>query len=239
MNTLLTGSSRGIGKAIAQSFLEKGYTVVGTSRKEELPYHHTKYHHIQCDLSVQEELTKLKEIFQGNALPEVLINNAAIFDDADFSLSDTEWLTIWDRTMQVNLRAAAVLTKWVVNAWVEQGIPGRIINIASRAAQRGDTQAYTAYAASKAGLVALTKSIARSFGQQGITAYAIAPGFVDTDMARSSIPVYGEAYLTKDLFLETIVPPEEIAHLVLFLAEGKLKHATGQVFHINSGSYLP
>lgn len=239
MKTLLTGSSRGIGKAITELLLENDYSVIGTSRSDETSFQHDRYQHLKCDLGVQEDVLTLKEIFQGDKVPEVLINNAGIFMDADFSLSDEEWLNNYDQTMQVNLRSAALLCKWAINAWKERGIEGRIINISSRAGQRGDTQEYASYAASKGGLTALTKSIARSFGKTGITAYTVAPGFIDTDMARESIEVYGEDYLTQGLALNSIAPPNQIAELVLLLASGKLKHATGQVFHVNSGSYLP
>ncbi len=239
MKTLLTGSSRGIGKAIADLLLDHGHKVIGTSRTTIKQSTNTQYTHIACNLSKPEEVAKLKELFAAEQIPEVLINNAGIFMDADFSVSDEEWLENWDQTMQVNLRSAGLLCKWAINAWKERGIEGRIINISSRAGQRGDTQEYASYAASKAGMIGLTKSIARSFGKDGITAYSIAPGFVDTDMARDSIEVYGEEYLTQGLFLDSIAPPDEFANLVLFLAEGKLKHATGQVFHVNSGSYLP
>lgn len=239
MKTLLTGSSRGIGKAIGELLLVNGFQVIGTSRKTINNYTNNQYTHMACDLSKPEEVEKLKELFEGEEVPEVLINNAGIFEDADFSISDEDWLANWDKTMQVNLRSAALLCKWVVNAWTERGTEGRIINISSRAGQRGDTQEYASYAASKGGMIALTKSIARSFGKYGITAYTICPGFVDTDMARDSIEVYGAEYLTQGLFLDSIAPPEEFANLVLLLAEGKLKHATGQTFHVNSGSYLP
>lgn len=239
MKTLLTGSSRGIGKAIRDSLIEKGNIVIGTSRSTINNYTNNHYTHIACDLADESEVLKLKEIFQKEHLPEVLINNAGMFDDADFDISDEEWLSNWDKTMQVNLRSAALLCKWAVNAWKKRGIEGRIINISSRAGQRGDTQEYASYAASKAGMIGLTKSIARSFGKNGITAYSIAPGFVDTDMARESIEVYGAEYLTQGLFLDTIAPTNEFANLVVFLAEGKLKHATGQTFHVNSGSFLP
>ncbi len=238
MKILLTGSSRGIGKAISELLLVTGYDVIGTSRTydNQLNKH---YIHIASDLSKPEDVLKLKDIFEAEEIPEVLINNAGMFDDADFGISDKEWLANWDKTMQVNLRSSALLCKWAINSWKERGIEGRIINISSRAGQRGDTQEYASYAASKAGMIGLTKSIARSFGKDGITAYSIAPGFVDTDMARESIEVYGAEYLTQGLFLDTIAPTEEFANLVLFLAEGKLKHATGQTFHVNSGSYLP
>lgn len=234
---LLTGSSRGIGKAIADLLLVKGFEVIGTSTST-INQSTNNYSHIVCNLSNQEDLQKLKETFNGEEIPEVLINNAGMFRDADFGISDEEWLETWDITQQVNLRSAALLCKWAINAWMERGIEGRIINISSRAGMRGDTQEYAAYAASKAGMIGLTKSIARSMGKKGITAYTIAPGFVETDMARESIEVYGAEYLTQGLALNEIAPPEEIANLVLLLAEGKLKHATGQTFHINSGSYL-
>ncbi len=238
MKLLVTGSSRGIGKAICNSLLVYGYSVIGTSTKPINDYTNNEYQHIVCDLSSQQELQKLKEVFTGENPPDVLINNAGMFRDAEFGISDEEWLDTWDITQQVNLRSAALLCKWAINAWTEKGIDGRIINISSRAGMRGDTGEYAAYAASKAGMIGLTKSIARSFGKQGITAYTIAPGFVETDMAIGSIEVYGKDYLTQGLALDDIAPPEEIANLVLLLAEGKLTHATGQTFHINSGSYL-
>lgn len=238
MNALLTGSSRGIGKAIAELLIESNHSVIGTSTKAIDEFKSDKYQHIVCDLSNEQEVQKLKDVFAGEEIPEVLINNAGMFRDADFGISDEEWLETWDITQQVNLRSAALLCKWAINVWTERGIEGRIINISSRAGMRGDTQEYAAYAASKAGMIGLTKSIARSFGKQGITAYTIAPGFVETDMARESIEVYGAEYLTQGLALNEIAPPKEIANLVLLLAEGKLAHATGQTFHVNSGSYM-
>ncbi len=236
--TLLTGSSRGIGKSICDLLLNNGYEVIGTSTTTNNEYTSSNYTHIACDLSKPEEVEKLKEVFDQEQIPEVLINNAGIFMEAQFEDSDKEWMEKWEKTQQVNLKSTALLSKWAINAWKERGIEGRIINIASRAGVRGDTGEYAAYAASKAGMIAFTKSIARSLGKFGITAYSIAPGFVDTDMARDSIEVYGADYLTKDLALDSIAPPEQIAELVLLLASGKLTHATGQTFHINSGSYL-
>lgn len=212
--------------------------MIGTSTKPINDYTNNEYRHIACDLSKPDEVQKLKQIFFEDSIPEVLINNAGMFRDADFEISDEEWLETWDITQQVNLRSAALLCKWAINAWTEKRIEGRIINISSRAGMRGDTQEYAAYSASKAGMIGLTKSIARSMGKKGITAYTIAPGFVETDMARESIEVYGAEYLTQGLALNEIAPPEEIANLVLLLAQGKLKHSTGQTFHINSGSYL-
>jgi len=238
MKTLLTGSSRGIGKSIADLLLDNGYEVIGVSTSPNNQFTNNEYRHTICDLSNPTEVNKLKQLFSEDEVPKVLINNAGIFIEAQFEDSDEDWLAKWDKTQQVNLRSMALISKWAINAWKERGIEGRIINIASRAGVRGDTGEYAAYAASKAGMIAFTKSIARSSGKDGITAYSIAPGFVNTDMAQGSIEVYGEDYLTKDLALDSIAPPEQIAEMVLLLASGKLTHATGQTFHINSGSYL-
>lgn len=239
MKIFVTGSSRGIGKAIAEKLLDENNNVTGTSAKSPAPFESSSYRHIHVDLTDLALVEKkLKPLFTSQDPPEVLINNAGIFEEADFEIDDTDWINNWERTLQVDLKAPALLCKWAVNAWKERGIEGRIINISSRAAYRGDTQEYASYAAAKAGLVALTKSMARSFGKDGITVYSIAPGFVDTDMARESIEVYGEEYLTKGLALDRIAPPEQIAELAWLLSTGALTHATGQNFHINSGSYL-
>lgn len=236
---LVTGSSRGMGYSIVEKLLQESSSVIGTSTKADYPFEHSSYEHIQVDLSDPENIEyALKSVFEGDDIPEVVVNNAGIFEDADFEIDQNDWLANWDRTQQVNLRAPAIICKWAVNAWRKAGIKGRIINNASRAAYRGDTQEYASYAASKGGLVAFTKSMARSLGEYGITAYSISPGFVNTDMARDSIEVYGAEYLTKDLALNDIAPPEQIAEIVYLLATGKLTHATGQNFHINSGSYI-
>lgn len=238
MKSLVTGSSRGIGKSIAEKLLGEDFVVVGTSRSEQTPFKNSNYLHIKCDLNSESDLLHLEQVFEKGNVPEVLVNNAGMFEEADFDINDKDWLANWDKTLQVNLRAPAMICKWALNAWKKHGIEGRIINVSSRAGYRGDTQEYASYAASKGGMVAFTKSIARSFGKFGITAYTIAPGFVNTDMAQGSIEVYGEEYLTQGLALDAIAPPEQVANIVLPLAEGKLTHMTGQTFHINSGSYL-
>jgi len=241
-NVLVTGGSRGIGLSIVRRLLDNDFQVTATTRSSPFPDKFTKnkaFTGITCDQEIDEQLTeKLKPLFKGNNPPDVLINNAAIFEDASVSQDDSEWLETWDRTMQINLRSSSLLTKWALNSWVKQSIAGIIINISSRAAYRGDTGEYAAYAASKGGMISFTKSIARSMGKKGITAFSIAPGFVNTEMASNSIAVYGEEYLTQDSVFGDIIPPEEIAELALFLASGSLKHASGSTFHINGGSYM-
>lgn len=241
MYALVTGASRGIGESITKSLLKEGGRVIGTARSSEFPAEFTDnddFEGLHVDLSDPIAVeTKLKPIFERDEAPNVLINNAGIFRESGFDEDDESWLQNWDNTMQVNLRAPALLSKWALNRW-KDGEGGYLINVASRAAYRGDTQEYASYAASKGGMVALTKSIARDFGKHNISAYSIAPGFIKTDMAMDSIEVYGEEYLTQGMAFDEITSPEEVGELVAFLASGKVPHMTGATFHINGGSYM-
>jgi NAD(P)-dependent dehydrogenase (short-subunit alcohol dehydrogenase family) len=238
---LVTGASRGIGKSVTKSLLKEDGRVIGTARSSDFPAEftdHSRFEGIYVDLSDPNAIeSNLKSIFERDVAPNVLINNAGIFQDCDFGEDDETWLENWDKTMRVNLRAPALLCKWAINRWKkEEG--GFLINIASRAAYRGDTQEYASYAASKGGLVAMTKSIARDFGRHDISAYSVAPGFIKTDMAIESIDVYGEEYLTEGMAFDEITSPDEVGELVAFLASGKVPHMTGATFHINGGSYM-
>jgi len=238
---LVTGASRGIGKSITEKLLADNTRVLGTKRNSEFPdafIDNPNFESLSIDLADPIQVEELlKPVFSRHEAPGIVINNAGIFEEAGMEKDDEDWLKAWDRTQQVNLRVPALISKWALNKWTEeQG--GILINIASRAAYRGDTQEYTAYAASKGGLVAFTKSVARDFGKQNIVAYSIAPGFIKTDMAMDSIDVYGEEYLTEGMAFDEITSPEEVAELVSFLATGKVKHMTGATFHINGGSYM-
>jgi len=238
---LVTGASRGIGKSITKSLLKEDFDVLGTARSSDFPKEftqHDKFESLYVDLGDPIAIeSKLKPIFEREQVPNVLVNNAGVFMESGFENDDESWLKKWDQTMQVNLRAPALLSKWALNRWVKEG-EGFLINISSRAAYRGDTQEYSAYAASKGGLVAFTKSVARDFGEHGISAYSIAPGFIKTDMAMDSIDVYGEDYLTEGMAFDEITSPDEVGELVAFLASGKVPHMTGSTFHINGGSYM-
>lgn len=238
---LVTGASRGIGKSITEKLLTQGARVLGTARSSEFEAEFQSNEHFEglhVDLEKPEEIKqKLEPIFRREAAPNVLINNAGIFIESGFDSDDDFWLNSWDKTMQVNLRASAILSKWALNRWKNDD-GGILINVSSRAAYRGDTQEYAAYAASKGGMVAFTKSIARDFGKHNISAYSIAPGFIRTDMALDSIEVYGEDYLTEGMAFDEITSPGEVGELVAFLASGKVRHMTGATFHINGGSYM-
>lgn len=238
---MVTGASRGIGKSITEKLLNSGAEVIGIARNSAFPELFTdsdRFSGLYVDLSKQDSINDiLKPVFEQEKVPNVLINNAGIFEESSFDEDDDKWLSNFERTIQVNLTAAAILSKWALNRWSrEEG--GILINIASRAAYRGDTQEYASYAASKGALVAFTKSIARDFGTKGISAYSIAPGFIKTDMAMDSVEIYGEEYLTEGMAFDEITSPEEVGELVSFLASGNVRHMTGSTFHINGGSYM-
>ena len=139
--------------------------------------------------------------------------------------------------MAVNLQAVGILCNLAVDHFKNKG-GGIVINISSRAAFRGDTAEYLAYAASKGGVVALTRSIARAYGKQGVAAFNIAPGFVKTDMADEFIEIYGERVVKDDIALSELTQPQDLAPLITLLASGLANHATGGTFDINAGSYV-
>lgn len=245
LNILVTGASRGIGKAIATKLAEAGATIAVHYNKnvreaENLAHilgNESKA--FQADLSKPDEAGKL---FERVALEmgsiEILINNAGIAKSAGFNDPEDVWVKGWDETMMVNLTSPAVLCKKAIEHFIQRKASGRIINVGSRAAFRGDTAEYMAYAASKAGLVSLTRTIARSFGKQGIKAFVVAPGFVRTEMAQAFISQYGEDHAKGDLALERLTEPKDLAPLVTFIASGMADHATGSTFDVNAGSYM-
>lgn len=238
---LLSGCSRGIGFEIAKACLQNEWRVLGTARKSEFPDVLKKsdlFSGFHVDLGDIKSLENSLHSLIKDERPDVLVNNAGIFKDAGFESDDDSWLGVWDKTMTVNLKSAALLSKWFLQSHLDRDSDGIIINIASRASYRGDTEEYAAYAASKAGMVALTKSMARGFSNRGVVAYSIAPGFIETDMARDAVETLGKDYITKDSVFDEITQPHEVAEVVTFLASGKVPHASGQTFHINGGSYM-
>ncbi|HDP96046.1 MAG TPA: SDR family oxidoreductase, partial [Candidatus Aminicenantes bacterium] len=163
--------------------------------------------------------------------------NAGVALESPAAMEDAAWLDNWNRTLQVNLTAAAELCRHSVRHFQATG-GGRIINVASRAAFRGDTVDYLAYAASKGGLVSLTRSLARGYGKDNIKAFVVAPGFVRTDMAQAFFDRYGEDFALEDIALPRLTEPADLAPLLVFLASGAGDHATGGTFDINAGSYV-
>lgn len=166
-----------------------------------------------------------------------MVNNAGIAKSAPDTLETKEWVQIWDETLAVNTTALAIICK----EFIDQALPnqqGRIINISSRAAFRGDTTDYIAYAASKGAIVSITRTIARHYGKQGIKAFLIAPGFTRTDMAEEILSEYGEDFALNDIALSELTKPEDISPMVTLLCSGLADHATGATIDINAGSYV-
>lgn len=243
---LVTGASRGIGRASAEALAEAGATVAvhyGHSRsaaEEVVAACGSDSELFQADLSDLDATTQLV----GNVLDaydrlDTLVLNAGVARSMPIDADTADWAADWNETMHVNLRAPELLSRHALRHFQSKDpAGGRIISVASRAAFRGDTPDYMTYAASKAGLVALTRSIARGFGDEDIKAFTLAPGFTRTDMAQDFIDEYGEAHATNDLALNRLTEPDDVASFVVFLAGGQADHATGTTIDINAGSYV-
>ncbi len=245
MNILVTGASRGIGRAISEYLGQAGATLaIHYNRNRDIALdlagkigNGSKI--FQANLEKPEECISLLENIKEKLGPvHVVVNNAGVAIKSPIDIPANQWLEDWERTMRVNLTAVGLLCKAAVEHFIIRGEGGRIINIASRAAFRGDRADYLAYAASKGGIVSLTRSIARAFGKQGIKAFIIAPGFVRTDMAQDFFDAYGEKPVLDEIALSQLTEPEDVAPMVAFLASGMADHATGGTFDINAGSYV-
>lgn len=247
-NILLTGASRGIGKAAAEALAASGARIAvhyNNNQEEAEALSRQIGNNSQAfgaDLGTGKGPLGLWDaVIKAFGHVDVLINNAGVAVSSPVDKEDEAWLHDWGHMMMVNLNATALLCKKAIEHFQtpqdgRQG--GRIINISSRAAFRGDTAEYMGYAASKGGVVALTRSIARAFGKQGIVAFNVAPGFTRTDMAQDFIDQYGEDYALNDIALPKLTMPEDIAPTLVFLSSGMADHATGCTIDINAGSYV-
>ena len=248
MKVLLTGSSKGIGHKIAKDLLAEGHELALHYNKNESPLDallkkdKTGSFSIQADLSQQEEIKKMVENTIGKlSFPDCIINNAGIAESADISLDINDWSKMFDKTIDVNLKAPSLIFKEFLRYKREKKINSRlrIINIASRAAFRGEQQDYISYACSKGGIISLTKTMSRSFGEtDNIVAISIAPGFVRTEMAQSFIDKHGEDVVKQGITLDRLTEPKDISPLVSLIVSGKMDHSTGSTIDVNGGSFL-
>jgi 3-oxoacyl-[acyl-carrier protein] reductase len=243
-NILVTGASGGIGKAIAGQLLKSGARVAAHYNASPVQLQGLTEDQLnnlstfKADLSSTEETAKLfNAVINSLGHLDVIINNAGLALKSEVEGPIEKFIARWQTTMAVNLQAVGILCRQAILHFSERK-SGIIINISSRAAFRGDTSDYLAYAASKAGVVALTRSIARAYGKQGIIAFNIAPGFVKTAMADEFIEEYGEGIVKDDIALAELTQPHDLAPLVTFLASGLANHATGGTFDVNAGSYV-
>jgi len=198
----------------------------------------TQAHLEACNLANPKEVSGfIPRLVQKYGPISALVNNAGISPAAPDMLPTADWLAIWEQVMAVNTTAVGILCKEFVDQARIQG-NGRIVMISSRAAFRGDTPDYMAYAASKGALVSLMRSIARHYGKEGIKAFLIAPGFTRTDMAAEILAQYGEDFALKDIALPELTRPEDLAPMVTLLCSGLADHATGTSIDMNAGSYV-
>ncbi len=232
-NILITGARRGIGLAAAEALTATGAKLAthATSTDE--------YASIASNFNQPgaAEETWQQALDQLDGRIDVLINNAGIFEASAIEQDGDAWREEFDRTMRINLTASAELCRLAVLHFREHG-GGRIVNIASRAAYRGDSRAHWHYAASKGGMVAMTKTIARGYAAENILAFAICPGFTMTGMAEDYLESRGGDKLLADIPLGRVATPEEVAETIRFCALDAPPSMTGAVLDINGASFV-
>jgi 3-oxoacyl-[acyl-carrier protein] reductase len=243
--TLVTGGSRGIGRAVAQEFAARGATVVVQFRADRRAAEDTlaalgpgRHRTAQADLADPEQARSLVEWVVGElGRVDVLVNNAGIYEEHPVLETGYEdWRRIWRRTLATNLLGPANLIHAVAPHMVAAG-GGRIVNVSSRGAFRGEPD-HPAYGASKAGLNSLGQSMAKALGPHGIYVTTVAPGFVDTDMAAPFLGGPGGDAIRAQSPLNRAATPQEVARVVVFLATPGAESTTGAVVDVNGASYL-
>ncbi|MDI9502235.1 MAG: 3-oxoacyl-[acyl-carrier-protein] reductase [Tissierellia bacterium] len=238
-NAIVTGASRGIGRAIALSFAKEGANIAFTYTKDEegagitrrlLEDEGVRALAVCADGSDEEQAAKLvKEATDGLGPVHILVNNAGITrDNLLLRMSADDF----DRVLDVNLKSAFLLTKACARGMMKQRY-GKIINISSVVGVFGNA-GQANYAASKAGLIGLTKTVAKELGSRGIRVNAVAPGFIQTDMTEA-LPEEVKEKMLGSVSLGSFGTPDDVAALCVFLASGDADYITGQVLHVDGG----
>ncbi len=245
-NVLITGGSRGIGRACAELFAAAGANVIITYKtakadaKETLIVLNKKGNHAAFGLDVsQPQIIQqvFEEIIQQYNSVDVLVNNAGIFSEHKILKADyQQWLDAWQQILATNLVGASNLCFFAARNMKENG-GGKIINISSRGAFRGEPD-HPAYGASKAGLNAMSQSLAIALAPYNITVGVIAPGFVETDMAKEYLAGEDGEKIKKQSPLNRVASAEEVARAVAAFASGGLEFMTGGIWDVNGASYL-
>jgi 3-oxoacyl-[acyl-carrier protein] reductase len=238
---LVTGASRGIGKAIALALGVRGATVIGTATSESGAVAISAYlkesgingKGVALDVTSQENIDAVLAMISDEfAAPSILINNAGITrDNLLVRMKDDDW----DAIMDTNLKSVFRMSRACLRA-MTKARKGRIISISSVVALMGNA-GQTNYSAAKAGMIGFTKSLAREVGVRGITVNAVAPGFIDTDMTKALADEHKQILL-KQIPLNRLGQPEEIAAAVAFLASPDAGYITGETINVNGGMYM-
>jgi len=237
---LVTGASRGIGKAIAETLSAKGATVIGTATTESGAEKISEYLSASggkgmmlnvADADSIKDVIKSISTDVGNI--SILVNNAGITrDNLLMMMKDDQW----DDIMQTNLTSIFRLSKAVVRPMMKART-GRIINIGSVVGLTGNP-GQTNYSAAKAAVMGFSKSLAREIGSRNITVNTVAPGFIDTDMTRE-LPEEQRNALISQIPLNKLGDPQDIANAVAFLASADAAYITGETINVNGGMYMP
>jgi len=236
---LITGASRGIGRAIAERLADDGFFVIGTATSDAGADSISAYlgengKGMTLDVSDSESVaTVIKTINDEFGAPTVLVNNAGITrDNLLMRMKDDEW----DDIINTNLTSVFRMSKAVLRGMMKVKT-GRIINISSVVGSTGNA-GQANYAAAKAGMIGFTKSMAKEVGSRNITVNTVAPGFIDTDMTRELNDDVKNALLSS-IPLSRLGEAKEIAHAVAFLASSGASYITGETIHVNGGMFMP
>jgi 3-oxoacyl-[acyl-carrier protein] reductase len=237
---LITGASRGIGKAILESFNNE-YFIVGTGTSESsvesilenINSLNFEGNSFKLDLGDRDSIKELTSLLDSKEIyPDILINNAGITrDNIMLRMQEDEW----DNVIDVHLNGQYLLIKSFIKKMVKNRW-GRIINISSTSAVLGN-KGQANYAAAKAGIEAMSRSLARELGSRNINVNCVAPGFIETDMTKE-ISAGNEDFLSSQIPLGRLGKPNEIAEVVNFLASDQANYITGQTIHVNGGLYM-
>jgi 3-oxoacyl-[acyl-carrier protein] reductase len=235
---LVTGASRGIGRAIAERLAKDSFFVVGTATSDTGADSISAYlgengKGLKLNVADPESINQVvKTITETMGTPTVLVNNAGITkDNLLMRMKDEEW----DEIINTNLTSVFRLSKALLRGMMKAKT-GRIINISSVVGATGNP-GQSNYAAAKAGMVGFAKSMAREVGSRNITVNTVAPGFIDTDMTRE-LPEKSKQALLSSIPLARLGDAEEVAHAVSFLASQEAAYITGETLHVNGGMFM-
>lgn len=240
---LVTGATGAIGRAICAALAAEGAKVLIHYGKNRAAAENLLFEIggrgaiLSADLSDPAAPAELWRAAEAHGHVTGLVNNAGIRSEVAVDAPMAEWQAVWEREFRVNFLSAVDLTKCAVTHFRKHG-GGRIVNMASRAGQRGYASNAMAYGASKAALINLTKSVAQSHGAEGITAVALAPGWVRTEMAEAFIAQHGDAAALAGIPVGRMAAPEEVGELAAFLFRPSQVSLNGAVLDVNGGSYL-
>ena len=232
MNILLTGASRGIGAAALETLSSAGHQVAGHSTRGGNGL-------VAGDLGDPSAPRKIWDaaLDKLGGRIDVLVNNAGIYEGVADNASDDDWHAAWDRTLRINLQATADLCRLAVDHFRVNG-GGRIVNVSSRAAFRGDSPQHWHYAASKSAMIGMTRTIARGYAADNILAFAVAPGFTVSEMTEEYLAGRGGAAVVADIPLGRVTNTDEVAEAIRWLAIDAPAASTGTVIDLNGASYV-